>query len=46
MNYGGKQFMKIRNILIGVAFLASGTANATTVFAPTDGDVNFDIRPF
>ncbi len=33
--------MKIRNILIGIALLASGTANAVTVFAPTDGDVNF-----
>ena len=33
--------MKIRNILLGLAFLASGTANAATVFAPTDGDVNF-----
>ena len=38
--------MKIRNILIGVAFLASGTANATTVFAPTDGDVNFILGLF
>ena len=33
--------MKIRNILLGLAFLASGTANAATIFAPTDGDVNF-----
>ena len=33
--------MKIRNILLGLAFIASGTANAATVFAPTDGDVNF-----
>ena len=33
--------MKIRNILLGLAFLASGTANASTVFAPTDGDINF-----
>ena len=33
--------MKIRNILIGLAFLGSGAANAATVFAPTDGDVNF-----
>ena len=33
--------MKIRRILLGLAFLASGTANAATIFAPTDGDVNF-----
>ena len=33
--------MKISKILLGLAFLASGTANAATVFAPTDGDVNF-----
>ena len=33
--------MKIRNILLGLAFLAAGTANAATIFAPTDGDVNF-----
>jgi len=34
--------MKIRNILLGLAFLASGTANATTVFSPevnTDGSL-------
>jgi len=33
--------MEIRNILLGVALLATGSANAATVFAPTDGDVNF-----
>jgi len=33
--------MKIRNILLGVTLLATGSANASTVFAPTDGDVNF-----
>ncbi len=33
--------MKIKNILLGVALLATGSANAATVFAPTDGDVNF-----
>jgi len=37
----GERFMKIRNILLGVALLATGSANAATVFAPTDGDVNF-----
>jgi len=33
--------MRIRHILMGIALLASGTANAATIFAPTDGDVNF-----
>ena len=33
--------MIIKNILLGVALLATGSANAATVFAPTDGDVNF-----
>ena len=33
--------MKIRNILLGAIFLASGAASASTVFEPTDGDVNF-----
>jgi len=33
--------MRIRNMLIGFALLASGTANAATIFAPTDADVNF-----
>ena len=33
--------MKIRNILLGLAFLASGTANASTVFFPTNQNINF-----
>ena len=37
--------MKIRNILIGIALLASGTANASTVLSATDGDVNFLFAP-
>lgn len=37
--------MKIGNILIGIALLASGTANASTVLSATDGDVNFLFAP-
>jgi len=37
--------MKIRNVLLGLAFLASGNANAS-IFAPTDGDVNFILDTF
>jgi len=35
----------VKNVLIGVALLASGTANASTVLIPTDGDVNFLFAP-
>ena len=38
--------MKIRNILLGAIFLASGAANASTVFVPTDGDINFIAETF
>jgi hypothetical protein len=38
--------MKIRNILLGLALLASGSANASTVFAPTDGNINFIADTF
>ena len=37
--------MNIKNILMGIALLASGTANASTVLMPTDGDVNFLFTP-
>ena len=37
--------MKIRNILLGLAFLASGTANAS-IFAQTDGNINFVADTF
>jgi hypothetical protein len=37
--------INIRNILLGLAFLASGTANAS-IFAPTDGDINFITDTF
>jgi hypothetical protein len=33
--------MDFKRFLIGVAFVISGSANASTVFTPTDGDVNF-----
>jgi len=39
---GGDQFMRIiKRILMGIALLAWGTANASTVLSATDGDVNF-----
>ena len=33
--------MNFKGLLTGIVLLGSGTANAATVFAPTDGDVNF-----
>jgi hypothetical protein len=33
--------MDFKGFLIGFAFLVSGSANASTVFMTTDGDVNF-----
>lgn len=33
--------MNFRNLLVGLVLVVSGSANAATVFAPTDGDVNF-----
>ena len=33
--------MQVRNTLLALAFLAPGAVNAATIFAPTDGDVNF-----
>ena len=37
--------MNIKNIVMGIALLASGTANASTVLSATDGDVNFLFAP-
>ena len=37
--------MNIKNILMGITLLASGTANASTILMPTDGDVNFLFTP-
>ena len=34
-------FGALSTCLLGFAFLVSGSASASTVFAPTDGDVNF-----
>lgn len=33
--------VQIRNTLLALAFLVPGAVNAATIFAPTDGDVNF-----
>ena len=32
--------MNLKRLLIGIAFTISGSANAATVFAPTDADIN------
>ena len=32
--------MNLKRLLIGIAFTICGSANAATVFAPTDGDIN------
>ena len=32
--------MNLKRLLIGIAFTVCGSANAATVFAPTDGDIN------
>jgi hypothetical protein len=37
--------MNIKNSLMVIALLATGTANASTVLMPTDGDVNFLFAP-
>jgi hypothetical protein len=33
--------MNFKNLLIGVALAVCGSAHAATIFAPTDGDLNF-----
>jgi hypothetical protein len=33
--------MNFKKLLIGIALTVCGSANAATIFAPTDGDVNF-----
>jgi hypothetical protein len=36
-----KSHMKIRNLIMSIALLMASQVHAATVFAPTDGDVNF-----
>jgi hypothetical protein len=35
------EFWHMKKLLAGLTLILSGSANAVTVFAPTDGDVNF-----
>jgi hypothetical protein len=37
--------MYLKRLLIGIAFTVFGSANASTVLMPTDGDVNFLFSP-
>jgi hypothetical protein len=37
--------MNFKNIIMGIAFLASGTTNASTVLTPVDANVNFLFDP-
>jgi len=41
----GERFMNLKNIIMGIALLASGTTNASTVLIPTDANVNFLFDP-
>jgi hypothetical protein len=37
--------MKVRNLLLGTAlFVTASVANATTIWLPTDGDINFSLQ--
>ena len=37
--------MKIQNFLFGMAlFVSASVANATTIWLPTDGDINFSVQ--